>query len=438
MRYRERKCRPLATLAICGGTLLFAAACGENPSAPGSLAPGPSFAALSGGGATVYATGLTSPRNLKFGPDGLLYVSEGGLGGNMHPTGFDAQGHACPPVDNMFTVPGPYGSGYTGKVSRVWPNGRVETIAGHLPSSHDGTNYVLGVTDVTFVPWNDDQGDGGKTDQFQGEGDKRDHDQGDGDKRPFLVRGQALYALIEGGGCSRGLPSSPAGVIRINRDGSFQYVADISAWIRTHPNAVPQAPGPNGDEEPDGVPHMMITVGHSLYVVETNHNFLLQVNPRTGAIRALADFSALAGKDVNPIVIEHRESAFYVGDFGTNGGPARLWKAGAVNGRPGMFSIVDATFNPIVGLAFADNTLFALETFPLDNPFAPNTSRAVRRNADGSHTVVADGMNFAIGLTRGPDGAFYASTTAYGLENDANVPNVSMAAGIGKVVRFRP
>src|SRR5260370_13800998 len=39
---------------------------------------------------------------------------------------------------------------------------------------------------------------------------------------------------------------------------------------------------------------------------------------------------------------------------------------------------------------------------------------------------------------RGPDGAFYASTTAYGLENDPNVPDVHLALGIGKIVRFTP
>jgi hypothetical protein len=404
--------------------LILAAACSEGPPAPTQPALGPSFAPVSSGGEpTVYATGLTSPRNLKFGPDGLLYVSEGGIGGNQHPTGFDADGHPCPPVDNMFTVPGPYGSGYTGEVSRVLRDGQVETIARHLPSSHDGTNYVLGVTDVAFVPWDEDD---------------RKADGDDRGRSPFIVRGQALYALIEGGGCSRGLPHSPAGVIRINRDGSFRYVADISAWIRTHPNAIPQAPGPTGDEEPDGVPHMMMTVGRLLYVVETNHNFLLEVNPRTGAIRALADFSALLGSDVNPIVIEQQGSAFYVGDFGTSGGAARLWKAGTVNGQPGTFSVVDATFNPIVGLAFADDKLLALETFTIDNPFAPNTSRVVRRNADGSHTLIAGGLNFAIGLTRGPDGAFYASTTAYGLEHDPNVPDVHLAVGIGKIVRFIP
>src|SRR5712692_10258384 len=31
--------------------------------------------------ATVWATGLDNPRGLKFGPDGALYVAEGGTGG---------------------------------------------------------------------------------------------------------------------------------------------------------------------------------------------------------------------------------------------------------------------------------------------------------------------------------------------------------------------
>jgi hypothetical protein len=50
--------------------------------------------------------------------------------------------------------------------------------------------------------------------------------------------------------------------------------------------------------------------------------------------------------------------------------------------------------------------------------------------------VVVDGLNFAIGLTKGPDDALYTSTTAYGLANDPNVPDVNLAAGIGKIVRF--
>ena len=39
-------------------------------------------AQASGGGITVVATGLNNPRGLHFGPDGQLYVAEGGLGGD--------------------------------------------------------------------------------------------------------------------------------------------------------------------------------------------------------------------------------------------------------------------------------------------------------------------------------------------------------------------
>jgi len=34
--------------------------------------------------ATVFATGLVNPRGLKFGPDGKLYVAEGGVPSSAH------------------------------------------------------------------------------------------------------------------------------------------------------------------------------------------------------------------------------------------------------------------------------------------------------------------------------------------------------------------
>ena len=40
---------------------------------------------------TVKVTGLNSPRGLKFGPDGLLYVAEGGTGGTATTVGMCTQ-----------------------------------------------------------------------------------------------------------------------------------------------------------------------------------------------------------------------------------------------------------------------------------------------------------------------------------------------------------
>ena len=61
---------------------------------------------------TTYATVLTSPRGLTFGPDRNLYVAEAGVGGELAPTG----GPGCPVEINIYS---PYTAGYSGRVIRV-------------------------------------------------------------------------------------------------------------------------------------------------------------------------------------------------------------------------------------------------------------------------------------------------------------------------------
>src|SRR3977135_1963246 len=61
---------------------------------------------------TVFATGLNNPRGLKFGPDGNLYVAEGGLGGTNSTVGGE-----CEQVS--FPVGPVFGSTTSGRVSRI-------------------------------------------------------------------------------------------------------------------------------------------------------------------------------------------------------------------------------------------------------------------------------------------------------------------------------
>ena len=325
---------------------------------------------------TMYATGLTNPRGLTFGPDGSLYVAEAGTGGTQEARG-DA---ACPKNFNVYS---PYKGGYTGRVVRVRPDGTQQTVADNLPSTVDSTGVTFGPTDVAFV-------------------------------------GPTLYVLIEMGGCPHGMPDDLPGILRVNRDGTTTLVANLGAWLAENPPFFIKDTNPlTTDLEPGGVFHSMIAVGKYLYVVETNRGTLVRVEPRTGEIMRLYDMS-IDGREHNPIVMTRRGHRFFVGTFGEDGGPAEL----AVFDRDfSGYTLPFASLNPLVGLAWRGDALYGVEIFPLDDPWSLGTGNLVRFDPKtGARTPVLTGFaTFPNGLIEGPDGALYTSDQGSFAPGDARV-----------------
>ena len=311
----------------------------------------------------VFATGLNNPRGLKFGPDGNLYVAEGGIGGTNSTVGQCTQ--VPPPI-------GPFrGSPRGGRISKINSAGTRTTVADELPSAVNALGDVIGVGDVAFI-------------------------------------GNNLYALITGGGCSHGVPSFPNSIVRINPSGPLAQVANLSAWYAANPVKNPEP----GDFEPDGDWYSMINVSNNFYAVEANGGQLVRVTPG-GAITRVVDISAALGHIV-PTVIVHHKGNFIVGNLNTFPivpGSANLYKITPA----GEVSVFATGFTTILGLAVdKQDRLYVLEN-TVGPPFpTPGTGRIVRVDHWGNKEVVVTGLSLPTGLTIGKDDKLYVSNIGFG------------------------
>ena len=310
---------------------------------------------------TVFATGFNNPRGLKFGPDGFLYVAEGGLGGNISTAGL---------CDSVIPPVGPYLGGNTGRISKIDWHGVVTTVAVGLPSDEAALGFRSSVADVAFI-------------------------------------GNTLYALLGGAGCSHGVENTPNSIIKVHSDGTWNVVADLSTYQKNNPTAVHNT----DDFEPDGTWYSMVNVKGAFYAIEPNHCEMVKVT-KNGDISRVIDFSALYGHMV-PTVLAYNGN-FYVGNLGLFpivAGSSNIYKV-----TPSGHSTIWATgFSAILGIVVDDNERrFVLETSAVDGGPLPKTGRVVEVLPSGKKQIIADTLFFPTGMTLGPDNALYVSNKGFG------------------------
>ncbi len=314
---------------------------------------------------TVFVTGLNNPRGLKFGPDGFLYIAEGGTGGTDSTIGQCDQ--VIPPI-------GPYKGGYTSRISKISMNGVRTTVVDNLPSSQTSPQsggLVSGVADIAFI---------------------------DGH----------LYGIEAGAGCSHGLTGTDNVIFRVNHNGTTTAIANLSEYQRTHPVAKPE----EDDFEPDGTWYSMISLRGDLYAVEPNHGELVKVNLH-GRISRVVDVSASQGHIVPTALAYHGN--FYIGNLNTF--PVNPGSSGIYKVTPsGHIKKDEAGFTTVLGIAFDHrDRMYVLEMTTAAGDPTPFTGKVIRVSPSGAQEEIVTGLFFPTGMTFGPDGSLYISNKGFGL-----------------------
>jgi hypothetical protein len=339
----------------------------------------------------ILASGLEGPRGLRFGPDGYLYVAEAGTGGTNSTAG------QCTQVPSP---PGPWTGGPNARISKISSNGSRTTVASGFPSTFSIAGGTIGVADVVFL---------------------------DGE----------LYAVVSGGGCSHGNPESPSGIAKVDvKNGSWHLIADIGAWLKTHPAKYVAA----DDFEPDGTLYSAIAVDGRLLTVEPNHGQVISVT-KSGVIRQVIDISASEGHIV-PTSIAARDRSLFVGNLNlfpidpqwariltisrtaehddseatpTGLEPARGDRV--VSSKAGFTTVVAVDFGP-------DGLLYVLELSDQAGFPSPGFGKVVRVKRSGEIEEIVTGLSVPTGMTFGPDGRLYVSNLG------------AAPAGAGQILRF--
>ena len=347
----------------------------------------------------VVANGLHDPRGLAFGPGNELYVAEAGTtAGVFVPPPPPAPSE--PPTRTRCEVYWPVGPktpGFDARITRIARDGTAHVVADNLPSA--AANLLIGGDRLGVAA--------------------------------LAFRGQRLYAMVNGGGCSQGHPSEPNGLYEVFADGSFAPRVDLGAALRSTTDSKPPT---DGDFEPDGVWFNLVRAFGAYYATEPNHGLLVRIED-DGTVTRVADLLGAVreqdgdGDYTYSAIVRHRDH-FYVATLGRIdldfvGAIYRVARDGSSVER------IAGGLHGVLGLAFdGSGQMYALETTasgvapPLSDPTA---GRLVRVESDGSLTPLLTGLSFPTSLVAGRDGSFYLSNCGYHCDDPAT--GTSLAAG---------
>jgi hypothetical protein len=330
----------------------------------------------------VVASGLDNPRGLSFGPDGALYVAEAGRGGTST---------LCVPTPEP-PFPVIRCLGPTGAITRITGVGVHRRVVTNLPSVAGPTgSQAAGPNDVDFG------------------------------------FGSMWITIGIGGNPATRAPLEAAGIrmgwlARASMNGDWSYQLDLAGYEAT--------------ANPDGLlvdsnPFDLLIQSNRGVFVDAGGNSLNQIDANM-AISTLAVFprKPLPGgggatmDSVPTSVAAAPDGQLYVGELTGvpfPAGGAALYRVPAGGGTPVE---VATGFTMIIDLAVGADGIYVLE-HDIDGLLAPGLNgRLTRVRTDGTRTVIAsDGLIRPGGVTIGPDGALYVTTSSH-------------VAGVGGVVRI--
>jgi hypothetical protein len=221
--------------------------------------------------------------------------------------------------------------------------------------------------------------------------------------------GNTLYIVTNGSGCSQGVADANNAILRVNADGKFFPINDLSAWTQNNRVANP----PCCDYAAEGE-WWTLNVSHGVfYTNNANTGDFLRVTPDGNTTRVI-DMSATEGHNVPTAVAQNGD--FYIANLGLfpiTPGSSSLYKLLPNQRLMKMFDGLTA----VISMVFLDGKLYALETSAVaeDYPSAGN-GKIVRVSDSGELTDVVTGLSYPSGITAGPDGALYVSEFGFGVD----------------------